>query len=86
MNGAHRPVGVLFSSRPANVQQTRLEDIAPTVLAALDVPAPPMEGLNLFGSASATQDVGATSVVPAPYSTAQTRAVEARLRALGYLE
>ena len=85
MNGNHRPTGVLFLSSPSVAGSAHIQDVAPTVLAALGVPAPPMDGTSLLGRAS-------RGTVPdhpdfgSPYEPEQERAVEDRLRALGYLE
>ncbi|MBP8128787.1 MAG: alkaline phosphatase family protein [Candidatus Hydrogenedentes bacterium] len=85
MNGTHRPMGVLLLSEPCAAIRARLEDVAPTVLAVLGVPAPPMEGRALLGA-------GAGAAPPAfgqeqrPYTPDEARAIEGRLRALGYFE
>ena len=87
MNGNHRPTGVLFLSKPTPAGFTRLEDIAPTVLAELGVPAPPMDGASLLepGTAASAETPGA-----APggrtYSPDESAAIERRLRDLGYFE
>jgi len=85
MNGSHRPTGVFFLSRPAPAPAARIEDIAPTVLAELDVPAPPMDGTPLLGGGHAASD-SAAARDERHYTPAQERAIEERLRRLGYLE
>ena len=85
MNGNHRPSGVLFLSKPTVAGAARLEDVAPTVLAELGVAAPPMDGAPLLGAGSTTGVTG-DAHEDQPYSKEQAQAVEARLRALGYLE
>jgi len=83
--GNHRPTGVCFLSQPVTAGAAGIQDIAPTVLACLDVPAPPMDGTSLLGRVRQTRD--AEQVGPeTPYSPEQQRAVEQRLRALGYFE
>jgi predicted AlkP superfamily phosphohydrolase/phosphomutase len=86
MNGAHRPTGVLFLSERTVAGAACIEDVAPTVLAALGVAAPPMDGTSLFTSPGFPADTVPYSPFAAPYSPQQERAVEERLRALGYLE
>jgi predicted AlkP superfamily phosphohydrolase/phosphomutase len=85
MNGNHRPVGILFVSMPVAAGMAHIQDVAPTVLAALGVPAPPMDGASLLGPAAP----GAPSEIRnlrGPYDAQKERIVEDRLRALGYLE
>jgi predicted AlkP superfamily phosphohydrolase/phosphomutase len=86
MNGNHRPTGVLFLSKPVTAGAARIEDIAPTVLAELGVPGPPMDGSPLLGNAAEGTCSSTGEGRPHPYSPDQERAVEDRLRALGYLE
>ncbi|MBI5095561.1 MAG: alkaline phosphatase family protein [Candidatus Hydrogenedentes bacterium] len=89
MNGNHRPTGVLFLSKPASTQQARLEDIAPTVLEALGVPAPAMDGIGLIGQVGQVGPSAVTGLAlppPRPYSQSEERAIEDRLRSLGYYE
>lgn len=87
MNGTHRDPGVLFLSEPASIQGAGLQDIAPTVLAAMAVPAPPMEGRALLGD---LPGAGATpsnfTAQPSPYTPEEEALIEERLRALGYFE
>ena len=85
MNGNHRPAGVLFLSKPTVAGAARLEDVAPTVLAELGVAAPRMDGAPLLGAGSRTGG-NEDAHEDQPYSQEQAQAVEARLRALGYLE
>lgn len=85
MNGSHRPEGVLFLSETCPVAHARLEDIAPTVLAALDVPSPPMDGRPLWGATESAPPLGVQRGV-LPYTEEEAREVENRLRVLGYLE
>jgi len=83
--GNHRPAGICFLSQPVTAGAAGIQDIAPTVLACLDVPAPPMDGTSLLGQVRQTRD--AEQAGPeTPYSPEQQRAVEQRLRALGYFE
>lgn len=85
MNGNHRPDGVCFLSEPAAGYGARIEDVAPTVLAWLGVPAPPMDGTPLLGEAMAageTTDIGQER----DYSPDEERVIEERLRRLGYFE
>ncbi len=85
MNGNHRPVGVLFLSSRSAAGAAHIQDVAPTVLAALDVAAPLMDGTSLLGPVlhGAGPD---HSDAGRPYEPEQERVVEDRLRALGYLE
>jgi predicted AlkP superfamily phosphohydrolase/phosphomutase len=85
MNGSHRPTGVFFLSLPTEAEATRLEDIAPTVLACLGVPAPPMDGRSLVGHGGLAIEAGfeRSEVV---YTAEQEQALENRLRGLGYYE
>jgi arylsulfatase A-like enzyme len=86
MNGGHRPTGVLFLSERTVAGAASIEDLAPTVLAALGVAAPPMDGTSLFNPPPSSGDGTPYSPLATPYSPQQERAVEERLRALGYLE
>ncbi len=85
MTGTHRPMGVLLLSERTHAAQPGLEDIAPTVLAALGVAGPPMDGKSLLAEA-ADGVAEAPDIVEAPYSPEEEAMIEARLRALGYLE
>jgi predicted AlkP superfamily phosphohydrolase/phosphomutase len=85
MTGTHRPVGVLLLSVPTDARIARLEDVAPTVLACLGVPGPPMDGRSLIG------EVASSGAAPhgrpeMRYTAEQERAIEERLRGLGYFE
>lgn len=82
--GNHRPYGVCFLSEPVSAGAAALQDIAPTVLASLGVPAPPMDGTPLLGTAAAGRFAHCAS--EAAYTPSQERDVEERLRALGYFE
>ncbi len=96
MNGEHRPEGVLLAAGPGVGAGTELHgaylgDLAPTLLAALEVPIPSwMDGRPLAGFPGAarwTEDVPAAPR-PGPaaaYSPVQEALLAARLRALGYL-
>ena len=87
MTGNHRPTGIFMLSEPVTAAATRLEDVAPTVLDVLDLPAPPMDGLSLLGggvTAMATVSAGASDAQP--YTAEEQAAIEARLRDLGYYE
>jgi len=83
--GNHRPTGVCFLSQPVTAGAAAIQDIAPTVLACLDVPAPPMDGTSLLGPVRQTGDVEVAGHETI-YTPEQQRAVEQRLRALGYFE
>lgn len=88
MNGTHRDTGVLVLSQPPAVgpDEVSLLDIAPTVLAVLQVPGPPMEGRSLLGNGPGTTNLETESAPEQPYTEAQARVLEDRLRGLGYLE
>ncbi|HUW59363.1 MAG TPA: alkaline phosphatase family protein [Candidatus Bathyarchaeia archaeon] len=83
--GNHRPTGVCFLSQPVTAGAANIQDIAPTVLAALDVPAPPMDGTSLIGTVRETGDTR-RDAGEVEYTPEQQRAVEQRLRTLGYFE
>ncbi len=86
MNGSHRPEGVLFLSRPVAHIDATLEDVAPTMLSALGVPGPPMEGRDLFGARQSGAVETRADHETAPYTPEEEAIIEARLRALGYFE
>jgi len=86
MNGTHRDPGVVFWSQPAALAGASLRDIAPSVLAAMAQPAPPMQGRSLFGGESIGADATAYATSPAPYTPEEEALIEERLRALGYFE
>ncbi|MDZ4861091.1 MAG: alkaline phosphatase family protein [Candidatus Hydrogenedentes bacterium] len=87
MTGNHRPTGVLFLSRPTPCGAARLEDLAPTVLAELGVAGPPMDGTSLLSQYSESEAASGYALASASvYSQAQERAIEQRLRDLGYFE
>lgn len=85
MNGVHRPTGVLLLSEPVHAREARLEDIAPTVLAVLGVPGPPMDGRNLLAQPAGVARPGFAQT-ETPYTAEESAILEARLRALGYFE
>mgnify|MGYP002619740290 CR=1 FL=1 len=85
MNGNHRKEGVLLLSQQFESDGVSLLDVAPTVLAAMGVPAPAMEGRSLIGG----ETVGGSTAAlreEAAYSPEEEQEIEDRLRALGYLE
>jgi len=85
MTGHHRETGVLFLSRPTAAKEARLEDVAPTILACLGVQGPTMEGSSLLEPERGTVHLHQPAE-ERPYSLAQQRVIEERLRALGYFE
>jgi predicted AlkP superfamily phosphohydrolase/phosphomutase len=85
MNGNHRPVGVLLLSEPVARLEARIEDVAPTVLAFLGAPAPAMDGRPLLGASRSAQ-AGGNAPTEMPYSKTEEKAIESRLRGLGYYE
>lgn len=86
MNGNHRPDGVLMLSEPIAAGDASLLDVAPTVLAAMGVPAPSMEGRSLLGGAVEGEAPASALRPEAEYTPGEERELEDRLRALGYLE
>jgi predicted AlkP superfamily phosphohydrolase/phosphomutase len=87
MNGNHRPTGVFFLSRSTPVGFARLEDVAPTVLAEMGVPCPPMDGTSLLGpGVTADAALAGEQREERPYSDSEAQAIERRLRDLGYFE
>ena len=89
MNVTHRPTGILFLSEPSHAARARLEDVAPTVLAALGVPGPAMDGDSLLGRSESPETLGGQPGArpePRVYSESEERAIEERLRNLGYFE
>src|SRR5690606_1507589 len=60
MTGSHRHPGILVRSDPVAAPRAALQDVAPTALDALEVPAPPMDGRSLFG--------GKNTLAPAAYA------------------
>jgi predicted AlkP superfamily phosphohydrolase/phosphomutase len=86
MNGVHRPEGVLVLSEKTTAGAATLEDVAPTVLAVLGVPAPPMDGTPLLGTLTEAGAEVSELQAPVPSDEAGEAAVAERLRALGYLE
>lgn len=85
MTGNHRDPGVFLLSTPFAALETSLRDVAPTVLAVLGVPGPPMDGVSLLGTGKTT---GAAPRRPErqAYSPEEEALIEARLRDLGYFE
>lgn len=85
MNGTHRDTGVLLLSSPTPAMSASLADIAPTVLAVLGVPGPPMDGRSLLGEEleSRALDHGQA---PFTFTEKEEEAMTERMRALGYLE
>jgi predicted AlkP superfamily phosphohydrolase/phosphomutase len=83
--GNHRPHGVFFASEKVPAASARIQDVAPTVLAAMGVAAPPMDGTPLWG---VLPGAGPCELAQAraDYDAQQERLIEERLRALGYLE
>ncbi len=85
MTGNHRSTGVLFLSKRTVCGAARLEDIAPTILAELGVPAPPMDGTSLLDppiEGTAWDQRNASHA----YTPEEAAVVERRLRDLGYFE
>jgi predicted AlkP superfamily phosphohydrolase/phosphomutase len=85
MNGSHRSPGILLLSEPVKAAQAHIADVAPTVLACLNQPGPPMEGRSLLGD-SLPLAHPRSPAIESPYNKKEEARVEARLRALGYLE
>ena len=86
MNGTHRPLGVLFWSQPLQAPAVAaLQDVAPTVLAAMGLPAPPMDGRALLQPADGTAAPASPAPVR-PLDADEQERMAARLRALGYYE
>lgn len=98
-SGFHRRAGVFLAGGPrirrgANIDGARLEDVAPTVLALLDLPVPDqMEGRVLVDLLEAPQSLAVRHVrlpesewleAPRPSSEPQTE-VREQLRSLGYI-
>lgn len=87
MTGVHRDPGILCMSERTAFTNPGLEDITPTVLARLGVPAPPLDGIPLLGAGPRTATDDATPPdTAAPYPRAAEAILEARLRDLGYFE
>ncbi|MBN2311560.1 MAG: alkaline phosphatase family protein [Candidatus Hydrogenedentes bacterium] len=86
MTGNHRSRGVLFLSEQTEFCAARIEDVAPTVLAELGVPAPAMDGTSLLTSGETAPDAGAGGAPEEGYTPEQEREIEGRLRDLGYFE
>lgn len=88
MNGSHRPTGIFFASKQIPCGAALIEDVAPTVLAELQVPAPDMDGSPIFGSGATTAPAAPAPphYEEAPYTREEEKVIEERLRSLGYLE
>jgi len=85
MNGTHRRAATLLLSEPTSCETARLEDIAPTVLGQMGVAGPPMDGHSLLRE-GATSTATEKPPSPKPYDKTEERAIEERLRSLGYFE
>lgn len=85
MTGNHRPTGIFMLSEPAVSGAASLLDVAPTVLAVMGVPGPPMEGTPLVGIYEESLTV-AGRPEPTRYGDAEEDEIERRLRNLGYFE
>lgn len=86
MNGNHRGEGVLFASRAIEAETALIEDIAPSVLAALGVPGPPMEGKRLWGADAGQAAEAPRTAAERPFTPEEEALIETRLRGLGYFE
>jgi predicted AlkP superfamily phosphohydrolase/phosphomutase len=86
MSGSHRPDGILAVSEPVTAGAASIEDVAPTVLAAMGLPGPDMDGTPLLGEDPTGAIEPQGPPVASPYAAGQARAVEERLRDLGYFE
>ena len=85
MNGTHRDTGILLLSEPSASASASLLDIAPTVLACLEVAGPAMEGHSLLGPTK-NQSAGDRDRLMVPYTEEEEAIVAERMRALGYFE
>jgi len=86
MTGNHRDPGILLLSEKTAASGASLQDVAPTVLAVLGVPAPPMDGASLLGTGTQARAAHGAAKEEKPYDRAAAKVVEDRLRALGYFE
>ncbi len=92
MNGVHRNPGVLAVNRPVvagGPERPSLLDITPTVLSALGVTGPDMEGRPLFAPGPRTADTPPADGKDGgqrPFLPEEEALLEERLRSLGYLE
>jgi predicted AlkP superfamily phosphohydrolase/phosphomutase len=86
MTGNHRDPGVLMLSAPFDTANASLQDVAPTVLATLNVPGPEMDGRPLLGTARETTAAAATRPERQAYTAEEEALIESRLRNLGYFE
>lgn len=85
MNGTHRDTGVLLLSAPTPMATPSLADIAPTVLAVLGVPCPPMDGRSLLGGDLESRALDHAQA-PFAFTEEEEIAMTERMRALGYWE
>ena len=85
MNGNHRPTGIFFLSEAADRERMSLLDVAPTVYAALEMAAPPVEGASLLHGIEQKKAEARVSA-PEPYTPEQEAVIAERLRGLGYFE
>ena len=85
MTGNHRPIGSFMISQPVPTGFLSLEDVTPTVLSLVQVPAPPMDGTSLFLTGAGIHATSSPRMAT-PYAPEQEQLVEARLRDLGYFE
>ena len=85
MNGTHRDTGILFLSQNTQAASASLADIAPTVLDALNVAGPSMDGSSLLGGAHALSQVAPRNE-QSPYTEEEEAVVAERMRGLGYFE
>lgn len=85
MTGNHRSPGILLLSEPVVSGSATLVDVAPTVLAAMQVAGPPMEGTPLFGEYEESA-VAAGRPQTTHYSERDEGEVARRLRDIGYFE
>jgi len=75
LTGTHRPTGILWTTLATLRSARTIQDIAPGILAALGIEP----------SASAAEPVAAAKQPTADYTAEDQRAIEERLRRLGYL-
>jgi predicted AlkP superfamily phosphohydrolase/phosphomutase len=86
MSGNHRAAGTLIISEPVFCGAASLQDVAPTVLSLLSIPAASMDGTSLVSGARTSASVVARAGAVTAYSPDQEREIESRLRKLGYFE
>ena len=91
-NGVHRNPAFLAMNAPCRKASPGLIDIAPTVLAALRLSVPPMEGTSLLNGCTENHLRPGTGLVPEQagirrcLTPAEEVELEERLRQMGYLE